>query len=188
MSITWRAIAHVYKQDGYNITSNIKVTTTDNETDFSAYRLGQSFSYENCRFIADRDPYGRLLVAGFVDQALRRFELCDPKEPDTPLKNSDEIWKVLKKHWSNFKKGIKYKRTFGEAFTCIFHSENPQEEGAPFLKVFEPKQVDDTALEFYNDESLKKIHFFETKHKTGKSIPHKMDTPAKIDLVWHHLN
>ena len=164
------------------------ITTGDSERDFSGFRLGQTFTYENCRFIADRDPYGRLLVSGFVDQSLRRFELCDPKEPDKPLDNSDDVWKVLKKQWMNFTKGIKYGRTFGESFTCIFKSENPKMKGAPFLKIFESKDVDETTKEFYNDQSLKKIHFWETKHKSGEEFTHKMDSPAKINLVWHEIN
>jgi hypothetical protein len=61
-------------------------------------------------------------------------------------------------------------------------------KGAPFLKVFEPKDMNDTALKFYNDESLKAIHFYETKHQSGKEVDHIMKTANQIDLVWHAIN
>ena len=172
--------------------TNVQITTDDPEKDYSAVRFGQSIDYETLRFIADRDPYGRLLVSGFVEMAIGgRFDLMQKDNPDDPVENNDEVWKELKRVWKNFKKGIKMQRTWGEAFTCIFHSDNPARKmdgtGAPFLKVFEPSQVDDDAFELYNDGSIKKLYINEEQHQTGKVIPHKFESSKQLANVWHNI-
>lgn len=168
--------------------TNANITTGDLTKDWSAVRFGQTIDYETLRFIADRDPYGRLLVSGFVEQALGgRFDLMQADNPDEPEENNDEVWKVIKKQWKNFKKGRKMQRTWGEAFTCIFHSNNPLMEKTPFLKVFEPKDIDDENFLLYNDGSIQKLYVFEQEHMTGKQLTHKFEKNKEIQNVWHNI-
>ncbi len=171
--------------------TNIKVTTGDLTKDYSAVRFGQSFDYENLRFIADRDPYGRVIVSGFVEQALGgRFDLMKADAPDEPVDNNDDVWKEIKKVWKEFKKSRKLQRTFGECFTCIFKSKNPQTIDEPFLKVFEIKYVDDSSYELYNDHTVKYLKINEERHKAdaeGNSFyPHEF-TGDKLKNVWHNI-
>jgi hypothetical protein len=174
------------------MTTNIKVTTGESDKDYSAVRFGQAFGYENLRFIADRDPYGRLIVSGFVENALGgRFDLYPDNKTDEPVANNDEVWKEIKKVWKTFKKSIKLQRTFGEAFTCIFKSKNPETNGQPFLKTFEIKCVDDPNYELYNDHTIKKLKIDEERHKAdaeGNShYPHTFTTTEQLKNVWHNI-
>ncbi|GAF91993.1 unnamed protein product, partial [marine sediment metagenome] len=116
-----------------------------------------------------------------------RFDLMQKDNEDEPVDNNEEVWKVIKKDWKTFKKGIKNQRTWGEGFTCIFHSENPNMAKAPFLKVFESDDADDDNFLLYNDGSIKKLHINEEEHHTGKNILHKFETAKDIANVWHNL-
>lgn len=170
------------------MSSNLNITTGEQEKDWSAVRFGQSIDYETLRFIADRDPYGRLLVSVFVEMALGGgFDLMQAANEDEPVENNEEIWKVIKKQWRNFKKGIKLGRTWGEAFTCIFHSNNPRLKKEPFLKIFEPKHIEEDKFLLFNDGSIAQLHINEEEHLTGKNIPHKFNTYDKTKNVWHNL-
>ena len=50
--------------------STLPVTTTDQDKDLSAHRGGQAFTMENCREMADRDPYGAFFAYGLPEKAI----------------------------------------------------------------------------------------------------------------------
>ena len=78
--------------------SSLPVTTTDQDKDLSAHRAGQSFTMENAREMADRDPYGEFLAYGLPEKALGLgFEVID--EDDEPIDDWEKKWKLLEPAW-----------------------------------------------------------------------------------------
>lgn len=138
--------------------SDISVTSAYDDTmDFSAFRYGQVFTYENLREVADRDPYARFLVREIVEEALGAgFDLIDP-ETEEKLEQSDAVWQALEAHWPEYIKANELERTYGRSVLAVFFSDNPNTRSQPFITAFEPKEIDTSKMEYYNDRSLKTI-------------------------------
>ena len=139
--------------------ATINPTIDDPNRDWSLFRIGQTFSYENARFINDRDPYGRLVTRDLPEEALGAG--VDIVDPDTrePLKNNMEIWGILEQDWEELIRAFEIQRWARWSILGIFERDNPKAviaDGtikAPFMIAVEPKDTEKTS--FYNDHSLK---------------------------------
>ena len=150
------------------------ITTEDNERDWSAYRFGQIFTYENARQVADRDPYGYILCYLIPIQALGAgYDLVDPKTKE-PIEKNDEIWEIMEPEWKRLaKKGVPLSRVFGQSYALIIKRNNPDHQGEPFTKIFELSQVDE--IKYYNDETIQLIEMHETDYNTGLDLPYMIE-------------
>lgn len=148
--------------------STLDISTSDQQYDWSAWRIGQHISYANLRFVADRDPYGSLLVYELPETALAEWNLLKEKDGE-PIEKNDDIKKIMDKPWKEIVKyGAGYERQFGQSYLLILKSDNPTTNGQPFLKVYEPAYTEKIA--YYQDQTIKKMTLWDFDPVTGKQI------------------
>ncbi len=147
--------------------ATLPVTTTPQDKDWSAHRPGQIITYENMRQMADRDPYGSLLVYELPGAALAQWNLID--SDGEPIEKNDEIKEIMTKPWKEIVQyGTGYERQFGQSYLVILKSDNPLTKDQPFVKVYEPDRTE--KIHYFNDRTIKKITLWDNDPVSGQQI------------------
>lgn len=170
----------------------VNTTNDDSDRDWSAFRFGQPYSYENARFVVDRDPYARIVARDLEEEALGAgFDAVDPKTEEV-LSWSDDMWKELKPHWEQFIYAAELQNTFEWSILVTLANDNPTLKGIPFLKAFEPADVDQSRTAFYRDGSLKstRVHLWNKDaldhwFEIGVNDGFQSREPANIDNAFY---
>ena len=168
--------------------SSLPVTTTDQSKDLSAHRAGQAFTMENCREMADRDPYGEFLAYGLPEKAIGLgFEVMKSEEEDAEVIDDwPEKWKIIEPEWKKIVgPGAGFSRTYGRSVCVIRTSDNPSKQKRPFIRVFEPIQVEEVL--YYNDGDIQSITIKDRDPNTGQDIKLEI-TDKEVDAVFEIIN
>ena len=183
--------------------STDNTTIDDNERDYSAFRFGQAIDDQSKIFIADRDPYGRLIVAILPREAMDKgFAIVD-RETEEPHPKSQEIWSAFEPQWEEFLKAVEIRNRDGLSYCAILESNNPAKKKAPFLRAVPKSQVWFNTLSFYNDRSLRTIsitdkrygidsdknfHFGDREHLAGLIGDEDPDKALKEETVVNEID
>lgn len=125
------------------------ISLYDMEKQHSAFRFGQSFTYDNITKRVARDPYAYFVTNIITEEALGAgFDLIDP-ETEELLDINEKVQDIIEPIWHKVIQGIARERAYGYSVFVLF------EEGQEaYLKTFEPAYVNETETTFSDSEKL----------------------------------